>query len=109
VSSGKFVESNLTAAEFQISYGLANGLLLTLIQGTVMSFVPLMIYSGTLKFAQSNLVQVDKRESTLRLVKFFFFPLALSVLLYLTIIAGVDFTHDLAVLLSNGKINLWSF
>jgi hypothetical protein len=109
ISLGRFVEGNPTTAELQFSYGLTNGLMLTLIQGTVLSIIPLITYLGTVKFAQSNSIQPSEKESVMRLVKYFCFPLALSVLVYLTLIAGADVTHDLAMILSDGKINLWSF
>jgi hypothetical protein len=109
VVSGKYLESNYTTAELQISYGLTIGLVLTLVQGTALSVVPLMTYLGTAKYARSNFVHPSKKDWLMRLVKYFFFPLSFSVLLYLAAIAGADVTHDIAILLSNGKISSWSF
>jgi hypothetical protein len=109
VSSGRYVESNPTAAMLQINYGLATGLTLTLVQGTLLSAVPLAIYLGTLKFARSDYVPLPDRAFATRFVKLLFFPLALFVLAYLAAIACVDVTHDLAMFLSNGQLNLWSF
>ncbi len=109
VSSGKYIEGNPTAATLQISYGLTGGLTLTLLQGTVLSIIPLITYLGTLKYAQSSLVQPFEKASMMRVVEYFFFPLALCVLIYLSLIAGADVIHDLAMILSNGRVNLWSF
>lgn len=109
VSSGRYVEGNPATAMLQINYGMTGGLTLTLLQGTALSVIPLMSYLAMLKFSQSNLVPPFEKASTMKAVKYFAFPLALAVLLYLTTVAGVDAIHDLAMLLSNGKINLWSF
>jgi hypothetical protein len=104
-----YVEANPTTATLQIAYGLTGGLVLTLLQGTVLSMVPLMTYIGTLKYAQSNLVPQFEKSDMMRVVKYIFFPLALIVLIYLAMIAGADVIHDLAMLVSNGHVNLWSF
>jgi hypothetical protein len=109
IDSGRFVESNPTTATLQIYYGLTPGLLITLVQGTVLSIIPLMTYLGTVKFAQSNRIKLFKKQEPLTLIKYFFFPLALSILVYLMLIASADVIHDTAMLLSNGKINTWTF
>ena len=109
IGSGRYVESNPTAALLQINYGLATGLTLTLVQGTLLSAVPLAIYLGTLKFSRSEYVPLSDRAFTTRFVKLLFFPLVLCVLVYLAAIAGADVVHDLAMFLSNGQLNLWSF
>ncbi len=109
ISSGNYVEGNPTAAELQISYGLTNGLIVTLIQGSALSIIPLLTYLVPAKFAQSHFVQPFEKERTMNIVKFFSFPLALSILIFLVLIAGVDVAHDLAIFLSNGQINLWAF
>ena len=109
VSSGKYVEGNPTTATLQISYGLAGGLTLTLLEGTLLSIIPLMTYLGTLKYAQSSILQPFEKVGMMRVVKYFFFPLAISVLVYLSLIAGADVVHDLVMLLSDGQTNLWSF
>lgn len=109
VSSGRYVEGNPTTAMLQIRYGLTDGLMLTLLQGALLSIIPLMTYIGSLKYAQSNLVPPFEKAGLLQMVKYVFFPLAISVLVYLTLIAGADVIHDLAIVFSNGHLNLWSF
>jgi len=109
VSSGRYIEGNPTSATLQISYGLTGGLILTILQGTILSMAPLTTYLGSLKYSQSNLVQPFKKASLMIAVKYFFFPLAASVFVYLALIAGAEVLHDFAMFLSNGQINLWSF
>jgi hypothetical protein len=109
VGSGRFVEGNPTTAELQINYGLANGLMLTLFQGALITLVPLTTFLVTIRFARSKSVRRYEKESMMSAVKYLFFPITLSVLIFLTLLACADVTHDLAMLISNGKINLWGF
>ena len=109
VSSGRFVEGNPAAAELQFSYGVPAGLAVTLIEGTILSMVPLFIYLGALTFTRSSYVPACDKQQTMQFVKYCFFPLAVFVLGYLIAIAGADVIHDSAMLLSNGQINPWSF
>lgn len=109
VGSGEFVEGNPTTAELQINYGLANGLMLTLFQGALITLVPLTTFLVTIRFAQSKSVRRYENESMMSAVKYLFFPIALSVLIFFTVLACADVTHDLAMVLSNGRVNLWSF
>jgi len=107
ISSGRYVEGNPTAAALQISYGVTTGLTITLLQGTMLSVVPLAIYFGTLKFSRSDFVPLSDKAFVMRFVKFLFFPLAVAVLVYLTMIAGTDVIHDLAMFLTNGQVSLF--
>jgi hypothetical protein len=109
VSTGRFVESNMTTASLQINYGLTTGLFITLIQGTLLSMIPLITYLGTTKLAQSNRLKLFEKQEPMNLIKHFFFPLALLILVYLMLIASVDVIHDTAILFSNGRIDTWTF
>jgi membrane protein insertase Oxa1/YidC/SpoIIIJ len=109
ISSGRYVEGNPTTAMLQFIYGVPAGLALTFLEGTAMSMVPLTIYMGTLRYAQSKMVPPCDKPLTMQFVSYCFFPLALFVLGYLMAIAGADVIHDLSMVLSGGTINLWSF
>ena len=109
VGSGRYIEGNPATAALQINYGLTRGLTLILLQGTALSAIPLMSYFAMLKFSQSTLLPPIEKAGTVKAAKYFAFPLALAVMLYLTAVAGADVIHDSAMLLSNGKIDLWSF
>lgn len=109
VSSNMYFEGNPSTAELQTSFGLTGGLILTLIEGTALSALPLTIFVAMSKFTFSSKVTAFEKEKLTGLLKFFSFPLAVVLLAYLGLIAGFDVAHDFTMLLSGGRINLWTF
>lgn len=109
VSSDRFFEGNPSTAVLQTDFGLIGGLTLTLIEGTVLSMLPLTMYLAMSKFTFSNRVTPIEKEQLTRWLKFFSFPLAAIALTYLALIAGFDVTHDLIMFVTNGKIDTWTF
>ena len=109
ISRGGYVEGNPTTATLIFTYGLTPGLLLTLTQSTILTVVPLITYLASTKFSQLGSMNPPERRSAQRIAKYFLYPLASAVLIYLLLVAGADFTHDLALLLSHGSITTWTF